>query len=76
MAVWQYRNKTGAEAYVFVDDVLAGKGGDGKDILFNAEGTQKVEVYRSEGNWTAKDPVLEESPVEAGRVDERAEHYS
>lgn len=39
MAVWQYRNKTGAEAYVFVDDVLAGKGGDGKDILFNAEGT-------------------------------------
>lgn len=76
MSVWQYQNNTGADANVYVEGVLKGVVNDGRFIYFHAEGTQEFEAYRNQGYSLDATSVLENSPVDAGRVDRKAEPYS
>lgn len=71
MAIWQYANNTGALAFVVVDGEKLASGRDGAMISFKAEASARMDVYRLQSHDETAEPVLEESPADGGRVDER-----
>lgn len=71
MAIWQYPNNTGALAFVVVDGEKLASSRDGAMISFKAEGSGRMEVYRLGGHDETAEPVLEESPADGGRVEEK-----
>lgn len=71
MAFWQYPNNTGALAFVVVDGEKLASGRDGAVISFKADGSERMDVYRLQTHDEISEPVLEETPADGGRVDER-----
>lgn len=71
MAIWQYQNNSGALAFVVVDGEKLASSRNGAMASFKAEGSQRMDVYRLQGHDETAEPVLEQMPVDGGRVDER-----
>lgn len=70
MATWMYSNTTGTIAFVVVEGRTLASRRAGEMLPFEAEGHQHMGVYRMQGHDTNAEPILEELPVESGRVEE------
>lgn len=70
MATWMYSNTTGTIAFVVVEGRTLASRRAGEMLPFEAEGHQLMGVYRMQGHDSKAEPILEELPVESGRVEE------
>lgn len=71
MAIWQYPNGTGERAFVVVAGEKLASGRSGAMISFKAEGSELMDVYRLQGHDETAEPVLEDTPADGGRVEEK-----
>jgi hypothetical protein len=71
LAIWQYPNSTGELAFVVVAGEKLASGRNGAMISFKADGSERMDVYRLHSHDETAEPVLEDTPADGGRVEEK-----